>query len=110
MNTEEFMKALKSSLKDPDFKDTLKNLLEDESEKSSAPKKEMKVFEINDSDIPLIERNAAKKIKSVDGYLKKNRDPIQTVMRRCHCGASERISKGSALDRKEFLCNSCQRG
>ena len=116
MDTKDFMTQLKEALKDDDFKDMMRSLVVEDDHQDGVdldvvPKKNKKpapkIYEVDDRDIPDLERSAAKQVKPIDGYKRPVREKRRMIQKRCGCGRMESIMAGSALDNDNFTCNRC---
>lgn len=105
---------LKEALKDPAVKSALKEMVQDDEpipvkgkKKTGPAKKQMAIFEVNERDIPEIEREANKKITVNSEFRKSERPEIHMVTKRCGCGRSQDVMAGGPLDTEIYVCNKC---
>lgn len=117
-NLTEIFSALKLLLENPEAKELLKNELfgkEGTSPTSAAAnedpakKSTIKVIEIDESEIPAIEKQVNQSIQIKESFRKERRQHITNITKTCSCGRTQVVPKGSPLDTLPFICNKCLR-
>lgn len=114
----DILALLKQAMLDPEIKAALKTMVQDEDIETKLKKPRNKkvkvvqptgieVFEVDEKDIPEIERNANKQIKSDPTYIQNARPEQLMIDKMCGCGRKFVVVAGGPLDQYPFICNKC---
>lgn len=106
MESADMLKLLKEALQDPDMRSALKEMVKDPVPKNPNTK-EIKVYEVDEREIPEIEREANKKIVIDKSFRRSERPEVVMITKRCGCGREQKVMAGGPLDTETYICNKC---